>query len=205
MKHVGKMKHNGAPVAIVFRTLPGDPHNCLVVGTQGLGDSYHDGLMKLIETPEAQDSYELGQILSVRRFPDNSVMLGYLHVNGRLKKVATKDVLVTPTTTDTVPLDELNNLIAEQKGISLEDLALKDETGNVEVKEVAQVKEMPVEKTVSANVNPDAPTGILDDTALAKNLRSQADAMFKEAQSLRRQADELDPPAKKTSKKTEKV
>lgn len=205
MKHVGKMKHNGAPVAIVFRTLPGDPQNCLVVGTQGLGATHHDSLMQLIETPEAQEAYELGQILSVRRFPDNTVMLGYLHLNGKLKKVSTSDVLVTPSTTDSVPLDELNKLIAEQKGVSIEELALKDENGNIEVKEVARVKEMPVTKTSSADVNPDTNSGILDDAALAKSLRSQADSMFKEAQSLRRQADELDPPAKKTAKKTEKV
>lgn len=208
MKHVGKMKNNGAPVAVVFRTLPGDPHSCLVVGTQGLSDNHHDGLMSLIETPEAQTAYELGQILSVRRFPDNNVMLGWLHVNGKLKKVPTSEVLMTPTTVDSVPLDELNKIIAEQKGIRLEDLALKEEGDNVEVQEIAQVKEMPVAKTTSADVAPETQTkvpGVLDDAALAKNLRSQADAMFKEAQSLRRQADELDPPAKKAVKKTEKV
>jgi len=83
-------------------------------------------------------------------------------------------------------------------------LALTDDFGNkVEIKEVAQVKEMPVAKTTSSDVTPES--GVLDDAKLAKNLRSQADAMFKEAQSLRRQADELDPPAKKTAKKTEEV
>lgn len=85
MKHVGKMKNNGAPVAVVFRTLPGDPHNCLVVGTQGLGPTHHDSLIQLIETPEAQTSFELGSILSVRRFPDNNIMLGWLHTNSFLR------------------------------------------------------------------------------------------------------------------------
>jgi len=96
MKHVGKMKNNNAPVAIVFRTLPGDPHSCLVVGTQGLGPTYHDSLMSLIELPETQEAYELGQVLSARRFPDNSIMLNWLHTNGRLKKVPTTDVVITP-------------------------------------------------------------------------------------------------------------
>ena len=207
MKHIGKMKNNSAPVVVAFRTLPGDPHNCLVVGTQGLGPTHHDALMSLVEMPEAQGSYELGQVLSVRRFPDNNIMLGWLHVNGKLKKVPTSEVIMTSTPQDQVQLDELNKIIAEQKGCRLEDLALKDESGNVEVQEIAQVKEMPVAKTTSADVNPDTTStpAILDDSALAKNLRSQADAMFKEAQSLRRQADELDPPVKKTAKKTEKV
>ena len=188
------MKNNGAPVAIVFRTLPGDPYSCLVVGTQGLGPTHHDSLMSLIETPEAQGSNELADIMNVRRFPDGNLMLGWMHTNGKLKKVATSDVVVTATPQASVPLDELNKMIAEQKGITLEELAGGEskKTSDTEVTEIASVTEMPV-----AQQEPE----ILDDTALAKSLRSQADAMFKEAQNLRKQADDLDPPKKKTTKK----
>ena len=197
MKHVGKMKNNGAPVTIVFRTLPGDPHSCLVVGTQGLGPTHHDALMQVIETPEAQESFELGTILGVRRFPDNNDMLGWLHANGKLRKVATNEVIVTATPQDSIQLDELNKLIAEQKGVTLESLALGSEqkkASTVETKEIASVTELPVE-TPTTSADP----VVLDDTSLAKNLRSQADAMFKEAQNLRKQADALDPPKKKAS------
>jgi hypothetical protein len=201
MKHVGKMKNNGAPVAIVFRTLPGDPHNCLVVGTQGLGPTNHDALISVIETPEAQDSFELGTILSVRRFPDNTDMLGWLHASGKLKKVATTEVIVTMTPQNSIQLDELNKLIAEQKGVRIEDLAVgsNPKKSDSEVVEIAQVNETVAVNTQSTSLD------ILDDAALAKNLRSQADSMFKEAQRLRRQADELDPPAKKTAKKAEEA
>ena len=194
MKHVGKMKNNGAPVTIVFRTLPGDPHSCLVVGTQGLGPTHHDSLMQVIETPEAQTSFELGTILGVRRFPDNADMLGWLHSNGKLKKVATNEVIVTMAPQNTVQLDELNKLIAEQKGITLQQLADGDLTGKnkTEVTEIASVVDTPAPAT-----------DVLDDSALAKRLRSQADAMFKEAQTLRKQADDLDPPKKKTTKAVE--
>lgn len=193
MKHVGKMKNNGAPVAIVFRTLPGDPYSCLVVGTQGLGPTHHDALMSLIESPEAQGSNELADILSVRYFPDNNAMLGWLHTNGKLKKVATNEVIVTPAPQSTVQLDELNKLIAEQRGITLEQLAGGDAPAKptAEVTEIASVTETP------STAEPE----ILDDTTLAKRLRSQADSMFKEAQTLRKQADELDPPKKKATKK----
>lgn len=197
MKHVGKMKNNGAPVTIVFRTLPGDPHSCLVVGTQGLGPTHHDSLMQVIETPEAQTSFELGTILGVRRFPDNADMLGWLHSNGKLKKVATNEVIVTMAPQNTVQLDELNKLIAEQKGITLQQLADGDLTGKnkTEVTEIASVVDTPTSPAPTADV--------LDDSALAKRLRSQADAMFKEAQTLRKQADDLDPPKKKTTKAVE--
>ena len=62
MKHVGKMKNNSARLAIVYRTLPGDPHSALVVGTQGLGDSYHDTLMNLIESDNAQQANATNQM-----------------------------------------------------------------------------------------------------------------------------------------------
>lgn len=196
MKHVGKMKNNGAPVVIVYRTLPGDPTHCLVVGTQGLGPTHHDALMSLIETPEAQTAWELGPFLGVRRFPDNSVVLNWLHSSGKLKPVLTTEVLVTPTPSQSIQLDELNKLIAEQKGVTLEQLANgEDASSTTETTTIASVTETPASEPAVANT-----AEVLDDKALAKNFRSQADAMFKEAQKLRKQADELDPPAKKTTK-----
>ena len=96
MKHIGKMKNNSARLAIVYRTIPGEPTNCLVGGTQGLGDSYHDSLMSLLESDAAQQANELADALAVRKFPDGSVMLGYLHTYGHLKKIPTNMVLMTP-------------------------------------------------------------------------------------------------------------
>ena len=154
--------------------------------------------MQVIESPEAQGSFELGTILGVRRFPDNNVMLGWLHSNGKLKKVDTKDVIVTAAPQSTIQLNELNQLIAEQKGVSLEDLSIGG-SSKTESQEIATVSELPVEKSSDETTAKPAVTEVLDDTALAKNLRSQADAMFKEAQTLRKQADELDPPKKKAS------
>lgn len=196
MKHVGKMKNNNAPVVVVFRTLPGEPNSCLVVGTQGLAPTYHDALMSLIETPEAQDSFELGTILGVRRFPDNSTVLPWLHSQKLLIKVSTNDVIMTFSPQQTIQLNELNNLIADQKKVKVEELAYIGNPGaKVEPETIATVKD------VETKAEPE----ILDDTTLAKRLRSQADAMFKEAQTLRKQADELDPPVTKkaTSKKAQ--
>jgi len=46
---------------------------------------------------------------------------------------------------------------------------------------------------------------ILSDKDIAKGLRSQADALYKEAARLRKEAEELDPTVKKTSKAKEAV
>jgi hypothetical protein len=184
MKHVGKMKNNGAKIVIAYRTLPGDPLSALVVGTNVLGDSYHDSLMQLLQTNEAQSANELADILSVRRFPDGSNMLEWFHNNGHLKKVPTNGVLVTPTPQSNVPLDELNVIIAEQKGVALEDLAITD-GGKPNPKST---------KTPEPVVEP------VDEEMSAVELRSRADALLKQAQQLRKKADELDPPKSKSKK-----
>ena len=193
MKHVGKMKNNNAKVAIVFRTIPGDPYSALVVGTNQLGDSYHNALIDLIQESSAQQANELADILSVRSFPDGSNMLEWLHTRGHLKKVPTTGVLVTPTPSTSVSLDELNKLIAEQKGVSLEDLAVND--GKTPKKAAKE----DVTKTTSQSVSGEAEKAevIVEGEETPAQLRSKADALFKQAQQLRKKADELDPPKSK--------
>lgn len=203
MKHVGKMKNNGARVAVVFRTLPGDPYSALVVGTTGLGDSYHDSLMSVIESDQAQQANELADILSVRRFPDGNVMLEWMHTRGYLKKVPTKGVLMTPNPKTSIPLDELNVLIAEQKGVTLEELSIKDD-GASKLKESAtpvvnktkwdKLREEKAAKA-AAEATPTAESVQFDLTPA--EMRSRADALYKEAARLRKEADTLDPPKKK--------
>jgi hypothetical protein len=195
MKHVGKMKNNSARVAVAYRTIPGDPYSALVIGTNGLGDSYHDTLMSLIESDTGQQANELADVLATRRFPDGSVMLSWLHTYGHLKKVPTKGVLMTPNNQTTIPLDELNNVIAEQKGVTIDELAVS-EPGQ-EVPKKSTKAEKVVEEVI---VEEPSKSASIDTPVTAADLRSMADKLFKEAQALRKKADEIEPPVKKTSK-----
>ena len=63
VKHVGKMTNTGDAVAVVFRTVPGESNKALVLQTATLPDIYHDSLMKLIETDQAQEAFELGEFM----------------------------------------------------------------------------------------------------------------------------------------------
>lgn len=194
MKHVGKMKNNSARVAVIYRTLPGDHNSCLVVGTQGLSDSYHDSLMSLIESDAGQQANELADILAVRKFPDGSNMLQFLHVNGHLKKVPTTMVLMTPNTQTHIALNELNEAIAQQKGVKVENLAVSDGSPSTQKSDTIslETKESQVSEPTTDNFK-----------LSPSEMRSRADALFKEASRLRKEADELDPPKKKV--KSEKV
>lgn len=190
MKHVGKMKNNGAKVVVAYRTLPGDPYSALVLGTSGLGESYHDSLMSLLQSDSGQQAKEFADIMASRKFPDGSNMLSWFHSHGLLKKVPTKMVIMTPTTQSSIQLDELNNLIAEQKGVSLEELAVSDESAPV------KTKGKPEEITTTIL---EENTPIVTEMS-ASELRSKADALFKQAQQLRKKADEIDPPKSKLKK-----
>jgi hypothetical protein len=197
MKHVGKMKNNAARVAVVYRTVPGEPNNALVVGTSGLPDANHDALMSVIQSESGQQANELADILATRRFPDGDVMLSWLHARGQLKKVPTNLVLMTPNTQTQIPLNELNEMIATQKGITVEDLAVSDG----QKKSTVTKKEAKEEIIVDDIIVDTAPT-IAEAPVTASDLRSMADKLSKQAAEMRRKADEMSPPVKKTAKAT---
>jgi hypothetical protein len=196
MKHVGKMKNNAARVAVVYRTLPDEASNALVVGTNGLPDAYHDALMSVIESEAGQQANELADILATRRFPDGDVMLSWLHARGQLKKVPTNLVLMTPNSQTQIPLNELNQMIADQKGITVDELAINDGSQTPSKSKKAAKEDIIVDDIIVDT----AP--VAEAPVTAADLRSMADKLFKEAQNLRKKADELEPPAKKAAKAT---
>lgn len=204
LKHIAKMKNTGARVLVVFRTLPGESHMALVLPTATLPDAYHDAIMTLVESDQAQQAYEFGEEMFTARFPDGRVMLQSMTQDNRLVKVATDTVIMTPTpNADGISLDQLNALIAEQKNCTVDELCTfvkgyKD-TKSAEVTEIATVTETPKSKVEPLKAKENA---VLTDQDIARSYRSQADALYKEAASLRKQADELDPPKKKASSKT---
>jgi hypothetical protein len=207
LKHIGRMKNTGVKILTIFRTLPGESNMALVLPVSGLSDSYHDSIMTVVETDQAQEAFELGEILFTRTFPDGRPMLQALQADNRLQKVATDLVVMSPTANDSVQLDQLNVLIAEQRNCTIDDLytfvsgAPKIKKNDVVVEDIAEVKDL-------ASQPSNEPLKASGDTALtdkdiAKSYRSQADAMYKEAARLRKEADELDPPQKKTAKAKE--
>ena len=209
LKHIGRIQNTGAKVLVVFRTLPGESNMALVLPVAQLPDQYHDSIMTLVETDQAQDAFEFGEIMHIRPFPDGRPMLRAMQADGRLLKVATDAVMMTPTTNDTVLLANLNTLIAEQKNCTIDDLCkfvAGAPSAKPVVNDIATVNDMTpaVDSDIPAPVRAQADTNIaLSDRDLAKSYRSQADAMYKEAARLRKEADSLDPVIKKTKKAEE--
>jgi hypothetical protein len=210
LKHIGRIIKSGAKVLVAFRTLPGESNYALVIPVAGLSDSYHDSIMKVVESDQAQESFEFGEILFTRTFPDGRPMLQGLRADGMLEKVTTDSVLMTPTPNDTIPLHSLNTLIAEQKNCAVDDLCTfvsgAPRKSDTTVEDIASVKDLgrDVGEPKSAPTNIQAKSNeALTDKDIAKGLRSQADALYKEAARLRKEAEDLDPTVKKASKAKE--
>jgi len=205
IKHIGRMKNTGVKVVVVFRTLPGDAGSALVLPVNQLTDAYHDALMQLLESDQAQEAFEFGEMMFIRHFPDGRPMLTAMQQDNRLQKVATDGVVMTPTVNASVALDQLNVLIAEQRNCAVDELCNFVKGARPEDNK----KPAPVTESVEAPAPvraQAAPNAVLTDTDLAKSYRSQADAMYKEAARLRKEADALDPPKKKsTAKSTEEA
>ena len=134
-KHIGELADESkAKVVIVYRTVPGEPNNCLLVGTKFLPDMYHNALMRAVESDGGQQSQELGEFLGRQTFPDGTNMLAILHNDNYIKKFSTKDVIVTfgNTPDGRIALNKLNEQIARDMGIKVSELAVKDDTPKAE-------------------------------------------------------------------------
>ena len=125
-KHIGELADESkAKVVIMYRTVPGEPNNCLVVGTKFLPDQYHNALMKAVESEGGQDADEFADFASRQTFPDGTNMLAMLHNDNYIKKFKTNEIMVTYGTGNDgrILLNKLNEMIAKEKGVSVKEMA----------------------------------------------------------------------------------
>lgn len=187
LKHVGRIKKTKRKVVVAYRVVPNDADFALVVQTENLDAGEHDALMTAVESDAGQSAYEFGEAMARTMLPDGRNMLAGFHKTGKLNKIESEYIEMTPDNKTVIGLDELNKVIAEQKGVTVEDLALTE-------------KEKPAEAPAAPAPTAEPESDVLTDEDLAKQYRSQADALFKEAKKLREQAEELSP-TKRSSKK----
>lgn len=200
LKHVGRITSNKRKVVVAYRVIPGEPESCLIVQTENLDAGEHDALITAVESSSGQNAYEFGEAMARTYLPDGRNMLAGFHTTGKLRKVPTNMVEMTPDNATNILLSDLNQLIADQKGVTIADLALKGADGAT----VQPKEEKPSTDPVSDYAEPAAANdGVITDEQLAAQYRSQADALFKEAKALREQAEALVPTKKKATKTKE--
>lgn len=218
LKHVGK--HNDKRCVIIFRKIPELEHMALVVYSDLLPRMVHDEIMRAVESPQGQAAMEISEVLFRTIMADGRNCLESLHSNGLLKKVPTNQVLVTPTTTSSVRLDELNDILDEMaKGEEalkrLQDLDSNRGLSGKTAPRRAEIQELGEKKTREAQGNTSAAamlSGMLSDSDLAAQRADQAAKMeatakelLAEAARLKKEAESLSPKVNDAGTKTKKA
>lgn len=181
MKHVGKQISTNDKVVVVFREVPGEPDNCLIVKTRALGEVEHDSLMEVLEGLEGQQANVLADVLHRHMNRAGRPILESLHQSRKIMKLPTTDVALTPDAQNSVALSEVNAAIRA------------NEIGSADGK---------IQNPVAiAQQNPTEDGG-LSDAQIAESLQSQASMMETEAKRLREEANELAPKKKVVKKKS---
>jgi len=200
IKHVGK--HNNKKVVILYRTVPGETHMCLLVYPEVLPRHIHDDLMKALESDSGQQAKEFSDYLFRYTLSDGNNALTTLHKEGMIKKVPTNQVIVTPTNNSNVRLDELNNILTkmEQGEEAIKELADLDKNSGLsgkkkrvtenrnlgEVRVPSQSRSVPADVETSISL-----TEVLSDEQLAAQRLAQAQKMITEAKQLMAEAERL--------------
>ncbi len=185
LRHVGKM--GDRKVAVVFRELPGESHMCLVLYTEVLNAIIHDAVMRCIESDIGQNSENLADALNRTYTQDGKIILQLLHAEGKLKKVQTSQVIMTPSPNTKIKLEDLNKILDEMQ------------MGEAAVKKLAELDASHGMQTPAdiarrmrgdTNVTNSVP-GALGDSDLARQRLEQATKMEREANGLLAEATRL--------------
>jgi hypothetical protein len=173
IKHVGQISSTGKKCVVIFREVPGEATNCLVVETESLPQLYHDDIIKAVESDGAQADMDFFNYASRVTFHDGRNMLEGMHLSNWLKKVPTSAVTMLPTKEVSIGLDMLNSQLSSLKNEG------RTTSGDINASE-----------PTNSNANP---AGVLTDSQIANQMRSQAAYFRKEAERLYTEAESLDP------------
>lgn len=179
VKHIGRSAGTGQRLSVVFLRLPDEPDNALVVYSDALPDRYHDEFMAAVESPEGQSSRELYEVLSRKVFFHGKPMLDTLHSEGKLVKVPTSTVIMTPTTNMDMPLDDLLSQMDSIDGGNQQEPIVANDTSIIDPGQ-------PVKDNVDMSIGDDA-------KMIAQNLLQQAVLLEQDALRKRAEAVKYDP------------
>jgi hypothetical protein len=173
IKHIGT--HKGKKLVVLYRTVPGEDHMCLVAYSDSLSPLVHEEVMRCVESNAGQTAEVFAEALFRVTMKDGTNALNALHAGGLIKKIPTNQVMLTPNPATKVTLEEINNIIAEMD---------RGKQANKKLNDMNRSS-----KTTTA-----APTVLdaLTDEDLAQQRRDQSARIRKQAAELLKEADALD-------------
>ena len=179
MKHVGV--YGEKPCIVVFRELPDDEQNALVILSDSLEGQFHDDIMSVVDSAEAQESNNISEVFFRRRLTDGENMLEALHTRQKLVKAPINMVSLTPLPNQSVSLEEVNRELRQIENES--NPPLKTESDVARIDTGAPVVEDGSDPEAVAN-------NLLSQATL---LEEDAKALIEDAEAKRKQAFDLAP------------
>lgn len=196
LKHIGKVANTGLKCVVVFREMYDengtviDPDHCLIVETGRLPDMEHDDIIRVVESRSAQESQEFYTVAQRSLFSDGTNMLGMMSKKGYLKKYPTTQINLTPNNSTSIALSEVNTVLRKQaRGMSDTDISnsMVDDTDSPPRGQTSLMQ-------TTANDEPQSSgETVLDDTALAQQMLTQASTYELEVKRLREEAYNMAP------------
>ena len=199
IKHVGQVANTGLKCIVVFREIYDEngnvqePDNCLVVETERLPDMEHDDIVRVVESPTAQESAEFYTVAHRSMFSDGINMLVKLNNRGYLKKYQTDQIMMTPNSSTSIKLSEINEIIRKQNtGMSEADItnSMVDDTDSPPRTTTSLSPSQTIDQAVNTGEQ------AMDDVALAQTMLDQATTYEAEVKRLREEAYAMAPDLK---------
>jgi len=199
VKHVGQVANTGLKCIVVFREIYDergnvtDPNHCLIVETERLPDMEHDDIVRVVESPTAQEAQEFYNVAHRNMFSDGINMLVKLNKRGWLKKYPTDQILMTPNSSTSIKLSEINEIVRKQKsGMSENDItnSMVDDTDSAPRTATSLSPSQTIDQAVNTGEQ------AMDDTALAQTMLDQATTYEAEVTRLREEAYAMAPDLK---------
>jgi hypothetical protein len=109
-RHYGKITNTGTSCVVIMPSIPGREDHALVVENEALKPSYSDTFNTIVAN-EGQNTADLYDLLSKRRFVNGSVILTELHNQGLLQAVDISRIIMIVNESLNMPLTDIVNEI----------------------------------------------------------------------------------------------
>lgn len=115
-RHIGRIKNTDRRCVVVFMQIPGKENCALIVDTDSLPDYLHESFFKIVESPEAQNSLNLADVLARKASPDSGYdMLNSLHLRNLLQVQHQTNIMMYPRPNAPVELTAIIDMVNKKE------------------------------------------------------------------------------------------
>ena len=124
VKHIGVFNDKRCVIVI---QLPETPHLVHIIDTESLTDLYHQNLMEIVNSPEAQNAQWLGEVMSRRMLHDGTNALRSFYEKNLIQQVPASNLLLSPRPNVTIPFTQVYPSVADPLADKQDPFGVRDQ------------------------------------------------------------------------------